>query len=607
MKLLKALAVSLLMLVAPASATTYWVSQTATGGKSGADSTTNAMTLAEANAAVSAGDIVRFRVGNGAAYTSPIAPGAMGTGAGRIFYYGWQNAPTVIKVTNIDFDPNGRANENNGYFTVKWVETAELVFSDYYAEACSLLKVKGTAVGGLAVYGTDNVLDSLTVTGTQTDTWYWTNFGSADYWQTNVVVKNSTFNPTVESVGSSSSVRHISRANDAQFRNNAWNVVFNSCPSFWFGDYRVKSTGIITDSEAWTVTFNGIPGGSKAVWQIRDDVYSNRYSNNTITTTGTGNAPVLFWNSGSPNTPVAGNRFVSNTFKISHSTGTRPMIDFGEATVQDTFEFNTIVTDEVNEVLSAGDAGQVIDGLVFRHNTIVSAAATLVDLADCTFSNASGNPTKFASNIFYSTAANGSGDELVKLPANGTFEYDSAGVFFARGGDAAYALDRGGVDATPGDFAFGYSVWGSPRFADSTYATFNGSLLNGSYAVNSIFPDKFAGARRGLQIINTYVPLSVEGVTFDMTFGAIGGVEPYTWTHVAGSIPGGTSLDSGTGRLSGLPSEETAVFTIQVEDAEGSIATKEFTAVIMALGTEPSPSTGRRRHIFRSILGIFGL
>ncbi|MHC4714189.1 MAG: beta strand repeat-containing protein, partial [Planctomycetota bacterium] len=58
------------------------------------------------------------------------------------------------------------------------------------------------------------------------------------------------------------------------------------------------------------------------------------------------------------------------------------------------------------------------------------------------------------------------------------------------------------------------------------------------------------------------------GVAYSETLAATGGVTPYSWAVVAGSLPAGLSLNSSTGEISGTPTtSETANFTVEVTDS----------------------------------------
>ena len=54
-----------------------------------------------------------------------------------------------------------------------------------------------------------------------------------------------------------------------------------------------------------------------------------------------------------------------------------------------------------------------------------------------------------------------------------------------------------------------------------------------------------------------------------LTLAATGGITPYSWSIVSGSLPTGLSLDSGTGEISGTPTAYgTSNFTVEVTDSQ---------------------------------------
>jgi hypothetical protein len=68
-----------------------------------------------------------------------------------------------------------------------------------------------------------------------------------------------------------------------------------------------------------------------------------------------------------------------------------------------------------------------------------------------------------------------------------------------------------------------------------------------------------------------------------VTLAAAGGTPPYIWSITTGSLPAGLSLSGGTGAIGGTPTASgTPKFTVQVSDAKGVIATKQFSITIAA-------------------------
>ena len=68
-----------------------------------------------------------------------------------------------------------------------------------------------------------------------------------------------------------------------------------------------------------------------------------------------------------------------------------------------------------------------------------------------------------------------------------------------------------------------------------------------------------------------------------VTLAASGGTPPYNWSITTGSLPAGLSLSGSTGAISGTPTVSgTPTFTVQVTDAKGVIASKQFSITIAA-------------------------
>jgi uncharacterized delta-60 repeat protein len=71
-----------------------------------------------------------------------------------------------------------------------------------------------------------------------------------------------------------------------------------------------------------------------------------------------------------------------------------------------------------------------------------------------------------------------------------------------------------------------------------------------------------------LQITTTGLPGGVVDEAYSGTLEAIGGTAPYFWSIVSGSFPEGLNLDTGTGEISGTPTESgDFTFTVQVTDS----------------------------------------
>jgi Putative Ig domain len=72
------------------------------------------------------------------------------------------------------------------------------------------------------------------------------------------------------------------------------------------------------------------------------------------------------------------------------------------------------------------------------------------------------------------------------------------------------------------------------------------------------------------------------GVAYEVGLFPGGGVPPYTWSHVAGTLPPGLSVQASPGRVRGTPTTAgTFTFTVRVADSSGQFATQQFTIRIL--------------------------
>lgn len=99
---------------------------------------------------------------------------------------------------------------------------------------------------------------------------------------------------------------------------------------------------------------------------------------------------------------------------------------------------------------------------------------------------------------------------------------------------------------------------------------------------------------------------------YSTTLLADGGVEPYTWSLVSGSLPDGVTLSS-DGTLTGTPTTtQQAAFTAQVTDANGDSATGDFTIIVTDPTTTAEQSSNWSGYIdrggpFTSVTGTFNV
>jgi uncharacterized repeat protein (TIGR01451 family) len=84
------------------------------------------------------------------------------------------------------------------------------------------------------------------------------------------------------------------------------------------------------------------------------------------------------------------------------------------------------------------------------------------------------------------------------------------------------------------------------------------------------------------------LPPGTTGAAYSITFAALGGTPPYTWSITAGALPPGLTLDPVTGQLSGSPTAPgTFNFTVTATDTGALTGSKAFTLVV----SNPPPLT----------------
>lgn len=90
----------------------------------------------------------------------------------------------------------------------------------------------------------------------------------------------------------------------------------------------------------------------------------------------------------------------------------------------------------------------------------------------------------------------------------------------------------------------------------------------------------------GLQIVTASpLPEGVVGMPYVLPLQAAGGDEPYSWSAIGGTIPGGFTFDGNAGLLQGMPGAAGVWrFRVQVTDAAGDTSERDFDLTINATG-----------------------
>jgi hypothetical protein len=116
-----------------------------------------------------------------------------------------------------------------------------------------------------------------------------------------------------------------------------------------------------------------------------------------------------------------------------------------------------------------------------------------------------------------------------------------------------------------------------------------------------------------LEIRTTTLPNATQGLLYNATLEAGGGVGPYTWAIDAGALPSGLTLTEG-GAISGRPTNVGSVtFVIRVRDALGTTSTRSFfiTVVVppppLTIQTVSLPETAAERAYSQTLQAAGGV
>ena len=99
-----------------------------------------------------------------------------------------------------------------------------------------------------------------------------------------------------------------------------------------------------------------------------------------------------------------------------------------------------------------------------------------------------------------------------------------------------------------------------------------------------------------LTVVTTSLPSGTQNTAYNAMLAATGGVTPYTWSVIAGSLPVGLHLNASSGAITGTPSGAgISNFTVQVTDFQLSTATAPLSitiapAVALSITTTSLPS-----------------
>jgi putative Ig domain-containing protein len=84
-----------------------------------------------------------------------------------------------------------------------------------------------------------------------------------------------------------------------------------------------------------------------------------------------------------------------------------------------------------------------------------------------------------------------------------------------------------------------------------------------------------------ISVSNKSLPAGTVGIAYGATLSGRGGLAPYTWGIVSGSLPNGLSLDSNSGTISGTPTTAgVSNFTVQITDKRNTSATANLSLTV---------------------------
>lgn len=189
--------------------------------------------------------------------------------------------------------------------------------------------------------------------------------------------------------------------------------------------------------------------------------------------------------------------------------------------------------------------------------------------------------------VFVSTGAAVGGNQGVHV-------YNAAGLGYCSQLDIspAHALKVSGNLAYIARREYGFQVRDVTGPCHSTVvASGNPSGLGQAQAVDVMSPYLFLGSGQGLFVVQVGgLPLEIPapgplpagrvGNPYAYTLAATGGVPPYSWDVVGGSLPPGLVL-SEDGVVTGVPTQSRlAEFTVQVSDGSGQLATAQLQLLV---------------------------
>jgi len=273
--------------------------------------------------------------------------------------------------------------------------------------------------------------------------------------------------------------------------------------------------------------------------------------------------------------------------------------------------------------------------MLFYQNTVVSTRTDRTTLFRLSTNDESADARN---NIFYPAAH--AGPNLQLLDATGilsiSHNWFKPGYITALGGLQGVVNDDGTsiLGNTPGfiaeasqDFRLsqtsdavneGSALAGGAQPVVSEYVKHLGSQPRPNDGVSDLGAFEMSdGQPADLVVTTTSLPNGTMGQSYSAMVGATGGLSPYSWSVIAGSLPAGLSLNGTTGAVGGTPTGSgTSSFTVQVTDgqvpADSAAQALQITVAPvqyppLVITTTSLPNAKRNKNYSRTLVATGGL